>query len=48
MPDDENSPPPEPDGDEDAGAQTAEEPENVPGHPLRAQDVTALLAKEIA
>lgn len=39
---------PDHDGDLDDGEQdVAEEPGNEPGHPLRAQDVPALIAKRI-
>jgi hypothetical protein len=42
---------PAPDGDDDlddGNPQVAEEPEAGPGHPLRAADVQALIAKIIA
>lgn len=49
MPDAGDALDPEGDGDLDDGdPQVAEEPEGGAGHPLRAQDVAALLAKEIA
>lgn len=51
MPDGDDPPGPAADGDDDlddGNPQVAEEPEGGPGHPLRAQDVTALIAKEIA
>ena len=35
------------DGDDDGNPDVAEEPENGPGHPLRAQDVQALIPKII-
>lgn len=39
---------PDNDGDLDDGEQdVAEEPDSEPGHPLRAQDVPALIAKRI-
>lgn len=39
-----------PDGDndlDDGNPNVAEEPDNEPGHPLRAEDVQALIAKRI-
>lgn len=44
---------PEPDTDhdgdlDDGNPDAAEEPEGGPGHPLRAEDVQALIAKRIA
>lgn len=48
--DEEQPPAPESDGDgdlDDGNERAAEEPEGTPGHPLRAQDVPALLPKEI-
>jgi hypothetical protein len=48
MPDEPATPVPDGDSDLDDGtAVAAEEPEAGPGHPLRAQDVPALLPKEL-
>lgn len=39
---------PDSDGDlDDGNPNVAEEPDNEPGHPLRAEDVQALIAKRI-
>jgi hypothetical protein len=49
MPDGPTQPAPDDDGDlDDGNPQVAEEPEGGPGHPLRAADVQALIAKIIA
>jgi hypothetical protein len=48
---DEQPPPSDLDGDDDLDDENphvAEEPEGGPGHPLRAQDVQALIAKLVA